>query len=74
MVGGLVDLAARIGDQRPVLEVLLKVSVVGEQQASAADSRQGEDVVVVGPATPSRPDRLGFRVNDRIPDAPRASG
>ncbi len=64
MIGGLVDLATRIADQRPVLEVLLKVLVVGEQQASAADSRQGEDVVVVGPATLSRPDRLGFRIDD----------
>ena len=70
----LVDLATRIGDQRAVLGILLKVPVIGEKQASAADSRQGEDVVVVGPATLSRPNHLCLRIDDCIADASRAPG
>ena len=56
---GGVDAAAGAGDDAAVAEVILQILVVGEQEAGAADARQGEDVFVIGAA--NVPGAQGFR-------------
>ncbi len=68
-----IDSSPYTADYRVIPKVVLECPVVGEQEASAANSGEGEDVFVVGPAISLRSERFGLGIYSVIVDTYGAS-